>query len=45
MMDYSAANHELWNAIIQLGYIDAVLLIALLTRHGKKLCRLMLIFK
>ena len=27
-MDYSAANHELWNVIVQFGYIAAVILIA-----------------
>ena len=27
-MDYSAANHQLWNFIIQTGYIAAVILIA-----------------
>lgn len=27
-MDYSAANHELWNVILQFGYIAAVVLIA-----------------
>lgn len=32
-MDYSAANHELWNVIIQLGYIAAVVLIANCLRH------------
>lgn len=35
-MDYSAANHELWNVIIQLGYIAAVLLIALALRQTIK---------
>ena len=33
-MDYSAANHELWNLILQLGYIaGAILLANLLTRR------------
>ena len=32
-MDYSAANTQLWNAIIQFGYIAAVLLIAIFLRQ------------
>ena len=32
-MDYSAANHALWNAVIQLGYIAAAILIANLLRE------------
>ena len=35
-MDYSAANHELWNVIIQLGYIAAVILIANFLRQTIK---------
>ena len=35
-MDYSAANHVLWNAIIQLGYIAAVILIANFLRQAVK---------
>ena len=35
-MDYSAANQELWNVIIQLGYIAAVMLIALALRQTVK---------
>ena len=35
-MDYSAANHELWNVIIQMGYIAAVLLIAISLRQTVK---------
>lgn len=33
-MDYSAANHALWNVIIQLGYIAAVILIAIALRQA-----------
>ncbi len=32
-MDYSAANHQLWNFIIQAGYIAAVILLANLLRQ------------
>ena len=32
-MDYSAANHQLWNVIIQMGYVSAVLLIAICLRQ------------
>lgn len=32
-MDYSAANHELWNVIIQFGYIAAVVLVAYALRQ------------
>ena len=32
-MDYSAANTQLWNTIIQFGYIAAVLLIAIFLRQ------------
>ena len=32
-MDYSASNHELWNVIIQLGYVAAVVLIGHFIRH------------
>ena len=35
-MDYSAANHALWNVIIQMGYISAVLLIAISLRQTVK---------
>ncbi len=35
-MDYSAANHELWNVIIQFGYIAAVILIAVALRQRIK---------
>ena len=35
-MDYSAANHELWNVIIQFGYIAAVILIAVALRQTIK---------
>ena len=35
-MDYSAANHELWNVIIQFGYIAAVILIAVALRQSIK---------
>ena len=35
-MDYSAANHQLWNVIIQMGYIAAVLLIAISLRQTVK---------
>ena len=35
-MDYSAANTQLWNAIIQFGYIAAVLLIAIFLRQTIK---------
>ena len=35
-MDYSAANTQLWNVIIQLGYIAAVLLIAVALRQTIK---------
>ena len=35
-MDYSAANHQLWNAIIQFGYIAAVILIAYALRQTVK---------
>lgn len=35
-MDYSAANTELWNAVIQFGYIAAVILIAYALRQGIK---------
>ena len=32
-MDYSAANHALWNVIIQMGYISSVILIAICLRQ------------
>lgn len=32
-MDYSAANHALWNVILQFGYIAAVILIAICLRQ------------
>lgn len=35
-MDYSAANHELWNVIVQFGYIAAVILIAVALRQTIK---------
>ena len=35
-MDYSASNTQLWNFIIQLGYIAAVLLIAIFLRQTIK---------
>ena len=35
-MDYSAANHALWNVIIQFGYIAAVILIAISLRQTIK---------
>lgn len=35
-MDYSAANHELWNVIIQFGYIAAVILVAYALRQTVK---------
>ena len=35
-MDYSAANHALWNVIIQMGYIAAVILIAISLRQTIK---------
>lgn len=35
-MDYSAANHELWNVVIQFGYIAAVILIAIFLRQTIK---------
>ena len=35
-MDYSAANHELWNVIIQLGYIAIVILIGNCLRQTVK---------
>ena len=35
-MDYSAANHELWNVIIQLGYIAIVVLIGNCLRQTVK---------
>ena len=35
-MDYSAANHALWNVIIQMGYIAAVILIAICLRQTIK---------
>ena len=35
-MDYSAANHALWNVIIQMGYIAAVILIAISLRQTVK---------
>jgi len=35
-LDYSAANHALWNVIIQFGYIAAVLLIAVALRQTIK---------
>ena len=38
-MDYSAANHELWNVIIQFGYIAAVVLAAYALRQNVRLIR------
>lgn len=35
-MDYSAANHELWNVVIQFGYIAIVILIAIAFRQNLK---------
>ena len=35
-MGYSAATHQLWNVIIQLGYIAAVILIAISLRQTIK---------
>lgn len=35
-MDYSAANHELWDVIVQFGYIAAVILIAVALRQTIK---------
>ena len=38
-MDYSAANHQLWNVIIQLGYIAGVVLLANYLRQTSKFIR------
>lgn len=38
-MDYSAANHQLWNVIIQLGYIAGVVLLANYLRQTSKSIR------
>ena len=38
-MDYSAANHELWNVIIQLGYIAGVVLLTNYLRQRFQLIR------
>ena len=38
-MDYSAANHEIWNVIIQFGYIAAVVLAAYALRQNVPLIR------
>ena len=35
-MDYSAANHELWNVVIQFSYIAAVILISVFLRQTVK---------
>ncbi|MBQ6456265.1 MAG: hypothetical protein IJJ31_03975 [Mogibacterium sp.] len=38
-MDYSAANSQLWNVIIQLGYIAGMLLLASFLRQASRLIR------
>ena len=38
-MDYSAANHQLWNVIIQFGYIATVILLANFARRNVEFIR------
>ena len=38
-MDYSAANYGVWNAMLQLGYIAAVILIANFLRRNIEFIR------
>ena len=38
-MDYSAANHQLWNVVIQIAYIAIAILLADLLRRKVKIIR------